>query len=245
MIEGPLIFLAGFLGSAHCVGMCGGFAISIGMGADSWRGNCLRQLVYSVGRIFTYGSAGAVAGFCGLYLAHGAASIINVQAALSLIAGVLLVVQGLSAAGWLPAVRATPKHSHGCLPRSFFRSFLTAPGLTNVFIAGILTGFLPCGLVYAFLALAAGSGSMTTGLGIMALFGAGTVPVMMLTGAGASLLSITARARILKVAALCVILTGISAVSRGVVYWNQQQQDHCPLCQTTVGQSASVSAPGK
>ncbi len=30
MIELPLVFLGGLLGSAHCVGMCGGFAVSIG-----------------------------------------------------------------------------------------------------------------------------------------------------------------------------------------------------------------------
>ena len=32
MIELPLVFLGGLLGSAHCIGMCGGFAISIGLG---------------------------------------------------------------------------------------------------------------------------------------------------------------------------------------------------------------------
>ena len=35
MNELPLVFLAGVLGSAHCVGMCGGFALSIGMGAEA------------------------------------------------------------------------------------------------------------------------------------------------------------------------------------------------------------------
>ena len=33
MIELPLVFLGGLLGSAHCVGMCGGFAVSIGIGS--------------------------------------------------------------------------------------------------------------------------------------------------------------------------------------------------------------------
>ena len=37
MIELPLVFLGGLLGSAHCVGMCGGFAVSIGLGVAELR----------------------------------------------------------------------------------------------------------------------------------------------------------------------------------------------------------------
>src|SRR5690606_2384539 len=51
MIEWSLIFLGGLLGSAHCIGMCGGFAIAIGAGATRWSSNALRQVIYSLGRI--------------------------------------------------------------------------------------------------------------------------------------------------------------------------------------------------
>ena len=53
MIELPLVFLGGLLGSAHCVGMCGGFALTIGLGARDVAANVCRQLVYTAGRIFT------------------------------------------------------------------------------------------------------------------------------------------------------------------------------------------------
>ena len=46
MIELPLVFLGGLLGSAHCVGMCGGFALSIGLGARGFAANLGRQLIY-------------------------------------------------------------------------------------------------------------------------------------------------------------------------------------------------------
>ena len=230
MMEWPLIFLAGFLGSSHCVGMCGGFALSIGMGATSWRNNLGRQLIYSLGRIFTYTFAGAVVGFLGVRLNHADSGLVNVQAILSIVAGVLLVVQGFHSAGWLPVWRKSHAQSETCLARSFFGSFLTAPGLWNVFIAGLLTGFLPCGLVYAFLALAASLGTMSGGMALMAVFGAGTIPIMVLTGAGATALSVAARTRLLKIAAVCVILTGVSAVYRGTGYWDQPATDHCPVC---------------
>ncbi len=54
MIELPLVLLGGLLGSSHCIGMCGGFAISIGLGNRRLSSHVLRQLVYSSGRVFTY-----------------------------------------------------------------------------------------------------------------------------------------------------------------------------------------------
>ena len=54
MIELPLVLMSGLLGSAHCLGMCGGFALAIGGGATNVRSNLARQLVYTAGRVFTY-----------------------------------------------------------------------------------------------------------------------------------------------------------------------------------------------
>ena len=49
MIELPLVFLGGLLGSAHCVGMCGGFAVSIGLGSRGFAANLRRQVIYTAG----------------------------------------------------------------------------------------------------------------------------------------------------------------------------------------------------
>ena len=58
-----------------------------------------------------------------------------------------------------------------CLAGTFVGPFLTSPGWTNVLLAGILTGFLPCGLVYGFLTLASSSASVVHGLLTMLAFG--------------------------------------------------------------------------
>ena len=63
-----LVFTGGLLGSAHCVGMCGGFALSIGASSINWRRNFARQFVYSAGRIATYTSIGAIVAYAGLQL---------------------------------------------------------------------------------------------------------------------------------------------------------------------------------
>ena len=156
MIELPLVFLGGLLGSAHCVGMCGGFALSIGLGSRGFAANLWRQVIYTAGRIFTYSFFGVVAGYTGFWLAGRASLWINAQATLSLVAGVLLAGQGLLALGLVP--RRLWRGSSGggtpCLAGTFVGPFLTSPRLSNVLLAGVFTGFLPCGLVYGYLALA-------------------------------------------------------------------------------------------
>jgi hypothetical protein len=53
-----------------------------------------------------------------------------------------------------------------------------------VFLGGVVNGLLPCGLVYAYLALAAGAGGSLRGALAMALFGLGTMPLLALVGCG-------------------------------------------------------------
>ena len=131
MIELPLVFLGGLLGSAHCVGMCGGFAVSIGMGSRGFAGNLRRQLVYTAGRIFTYSFFGVVAGYAGFWIAGRASLWINAQAVLCVIAGVLLTAQGLLALGVVPR-DIWPKLVGGggsvCLAGTFVGPFLIRLG---------------------------------------------------------------------------------------------------------------------
>lgn len=233
MVEWPLIFLGGLLGSSHCVGMCGAFAVTIGLGTASAGANLRRQAVYTVGRLFTYSFAGAVAGFSGMRLQRLSVQAFDVQTVLALVAGTLLVVQGLNSAGLLPRLRSRHSGAANCLAQGMFRSFLTARGWHNSFFAGLLTGFLPCGLVYAYLVLAAGSGNLWQGMAIMAVFGLGTIPLMVLTGVGTSLLTIAARRRLLRAAAFCVIATGVITVTRGVGSARASSisgEPRCPLC---------------
>jgi sulfite exporter TauE/SafE len=220
VIELPLIFLGGFLGSAHCVGMCGGFAVSIGIGSQGFAANLGRQLVYTAGRIFTYSFFGIVAGYAGFWIARHANLWINTQATLCVMAGILLAGQGLLGLGLVPR-RLWPKSSGGgtiCLASTFVGPFLASPRWSHVLVAGVLTGFLPCGLVYGFLALASSSTNIADGLVTMSVFGAGTAPLMILAGAGGSLLSHAARRNLLRLSAICVCLTGMVSIVRGILF---------------------------
>ena len=230
-----LTMLGGLLGSSHCVGMCGGFAAIVGLRTGSLAGNLRAQLIYSAGRLMSYATLGAIAGFAGQRLSDSLPKMINVPAVLCLAAGLFLVREGLLATG-LFARRITGSSTTGCLLGPLFSTILQTPGARNTFAAGIITGLLPCGLVYAFVSLAASSGDLLLGASTMLAFGLGTVPWMVVTGCGAALLSWTARQRLWQVAAWSVVLTGLLTVGRGVGFlqWQPEPQPvSCPFCRET------------
>ena len=236
MGELVLAFCGGLLGSAHCVGMCGAFALAIGGSGTGWLDNLRRQGAYTLGRMFTYGCAGLSAAFLGSQLQHRLPQWIPAQSMLSIFAGVVLVAQGLAILG-LPAWRWLPKGGRiSCQAATAFKQMMTAPSLLAVFFAGIATGFLPCALIYAYLALAARSGDLLTGALLMVAMAAGTAPLMMLTGLGTSTLRLTTRRQILKVAAILVLGTGVASLVRGGSYLATgpgEVPESCPFCRAS------------
>lgn len=233
MTELPLVFLGGLLGSSHCIGMCGPLALALGANQRQFNTNLTRQLVFSAGRIFTYGFGGALAAFTGWWLAHRPLAMVNVQAVLSIVAGVALVLLGLSTAGFLPSIANRWTTVQSCTTAKLIKTLLTGKGFVSALIAGVFTGFIPCGLVYAFLAYAASTGDVLRGWLTMVVFGMGTVPLMVLAGVGGSVLSLSARTRALKIAAWCVVVTGLISVARGAGYigwFHDAVAAGCPFC---------------
>lgn len=269
MTDFALIILGGLLGSSHCVGMCGGFAVALGTSASSWRENLLRQSAYGFGRMFTYGTLGAAAGIGGRKLVL-ATNLFNVQAVLAITAGLLLVSQGFRATSLWERLkrfrRSTPtalkarsleiasstvarpsgSKSPVCLRSGLLGSLLRRSGIGGPALGGVMTGFLPCGLVYAMLALAASSGSLADGALIMVCFGIGTLPLMIGLGLGASLVGLANRRRMFQLAAWCIIVTGGMSLVRGANALTipgrpstERQPPACPLCKSA-GESTST-----
>lgn len=227
-----LIMLGGLLGSSHCLGMCGGFAAIVGMRSKSLLASLQSQLVYSGGRLASYATIGGIAGFAGQRISESLPRMINGPALLCLIAGVYLVREGLLATGILHR-RIAGTSSAGCLMRPLFSTMLRNPGLMNTFAAGMVTGLLPCGLVYAFVSLAASSADLLQGALIMLAFGSGTVPLMVVAGCGTTLVSWTARQRLWKAAAWSVLATGVLTLGRGAAFMQWQPENSpvsCPFC---------------
>lgn len=233
MIDAPLIFLGGLLGSAHCVGMCGGFVLTLSVRGEKTSTELARQMVYAAGRVCTYTCGGAVAGYAGLRLTHSLSTIVQVQGWLCILAGVCLLWQGSVEAGVLPRRLLTRTRECGGAT-SMFAAIWQAARWQNTFLAGAINGFLPCGLVYAFLALAGSSGGIWSGAAIMALFGAGTVPTLALFGAGGGCMSQPLRRKLVTIAAWCVLVTGVLSIGRGITFiysaTGENAVTSCPLC---------------
>ena len=179
-------FLVGLAGSTHCFGMCGGIAGSLSLAprGASLRQPLLRNLLVNAGRVTSYGLAGAAVGGLGSLAGGFGSEALEIGDGLrwlsaTLLAGIAIVLLAnrrlpapLERAGQAIWRRISPALRF-CLP-------VTTKG--RAFAAGMVWGFLPCGLVYAQLALAATSGSAFNGATVMIAFGLGTA--VALTGLG-------------------------------------------------------------
>jgi sulfite exporter TauE/SafE len=230
----PLAFIAGLFGSVHCIGMCGPFVLAIGSGARNNTSALLRQLAYTGGRIAMYATIGAFAGLVGEALQKQSPAVLRLPAVLSVLAGGLLVWQGIK----LLSGKRENKLSNGaaCLTESFFNPIARARSFGQSFVAGVLTGLLPCGLLYGMVALVAASGEMLTGAGTLAAFAAGTAPPLIALGWSARLFAhwqSPARARMFQAVGVLLLLAGGLSVARGVQYWRSfatPESPACPFC---------------
>lgn len=152
-------FAAGLVGSPHCVGMCGGFAVLCG-------GRSVDTVFWHLGRLTTYALLGALAGAFGALIPGPS----WVAAAVSL---VLMLWFAAGLAGLVPEPRLLIPGLHH-LGAAVGRT--PHPGMRYAF--GIVTGFLPCGLVYATLGIAIAAGTPAAGALAMVVFGLGTVPLL-------------------------------------------------------------------
>jgi len=207
------VFCGGLLSSAHCIGMCGGFACAVGARKQSLWPSLLRQLVYSSGRVFTYAFLGTLGGFAGFFLSQYESALFTAQQVFSIVAGVLMLLIGASVLGLL-RFNWLLKSGCGSTLTPIFRHFLNLRGWRGLFMAGLANGFLPCGLVYAFLAMAVATSDAIRGGLLMIAFGLGTVPAMVAMGCGSTILGHTMRSRIHKLAGCLVLVAGTVSIYR-------------------------------
>lgn len=212
-------FLVGFFSLLHCYGMCGGIIGALSMSlAPEIRVHRLRfagfSLLYSMGRILSYTLAGCISGLAGQILGNllHPTAVGNI---LRMLAGVLLVAIGGYVAGWLPPL-ARLERLGDPLWRHLWplvQRLLPVRTPLQALLAGILWGWLPCGLVYSMLAVTALSGSALNGAAQMFAFGLGTLPHMFV---GSILISWLIRLRstswLQPSAGLVLILSGLVAV---------------------------------
>ena len=212
------VFVASLLGSLHCAGMCGPFVAFAtlhvkGANVRAQSGGFGLQFAYHTGRLLAYSTLGVLAGVLGVALNLGG-SLVGIGRLAGLSAGALLVLVGasriLNLLGLrLPAVPASLILSRAIALGQAAASRYTPPG--RAFAIGLFTAVLPCGWLYAFVAVAAGTGNAGWGLATMIVFWAGTVPV--LAGIGAGLGQFLLRAGRSFQLAIAVVVIGLGLTS--------------------------------
>ncbi len=211
MIDFALVFAAGFLGSTHCVGMCGGFVLAAST-APARTARRLQQLLYFVGKTLTYTVMGAAVGLAGATLGSAFA---GVQSAISIGAGALMLVLGLHLLGALGRIKGIGTLMNWTPFRAASRYLTQKRSAAGALGLGLLNGLLPCGLVYSLLAMAAASGTMLGGALTMLVFGCATVPALFAVALARDLLRPSWRARLHHASGVFVIGLGVLTVLRG------------------------------
>lgn len=191
--------LVGLMGGVHCFGMCGGVVGAFSQALPREKAWTLQQrfgflLSYNSGRIFSYVMAGiAVGGLSGALASRS--TMAPVMSGLQLLAGLMLILMGLYISQWsglLAKIEQAGQPVWQALAplRQRLLPIATKP---KAFAAGLLWGWIPCGLVYSTLTWALASGDPVDGGLIMLGFGLGTLPALLVMGAAAEKLAIVLR----------------------------------------------------
>ena len=205
-------FSMGLFGSPHCLGMCGGIVTAFGLSmqhvSDSKKNGLI--LTYHLGRLISYSLLGLIASFVGVAIFQSIMS----NSAPRIVLGSVLVLIGLAMLG-LPLFNQLEKFG-----MRFWQSL--APIRKKVFpidsfgkalFAGLLWGFLPCGLVYGALMMAIAGNNVATGAALMFVFGLGTMPMLIATQKTVGMLQSNIKHfRLRQINGVIMLLSGLAVI---------------------------------
>lgn len=205
--------LMGVFSSLHCIGMCGSIIGSLTFSLSPEIRQDKKRLLpfilsYNAGRISSYAIAGAAVGLIEVLIslplgqAHG-------HRLLQIISALIMTGAGLYIAGWFPRFAYIEKlglHFWKCI-EPVGRKLIPVKNCKHAYLFGMIWGWLPCGLVYAALALTAATGSILQGTLTMIAFGLGTLPAVMGVGVMISVLTQLAAMRQFKQTVGVIMIT--------------------------------------
>lgn len=202
----------GLVGSAHCIGMCGGIAASLGIKSHSSHkaGMLAKLFSYNLGRIISYAVLGALLAWVTTRL-QGHYSTLTIV--FRTIAGLMLVAMGLYIAGWWLGLTKLEQCGHKVWKpiQRIVQPLTQNNSQVGTLVLGLSWGFLPCGLIYSTLIWCSSIAqtSLESAL-LMFTFGLGTLPAMILVGnAGQVMRHYMQNRSIRSILGILVILMGV------------------------------------
>lgn len=188
-------FIMGLFSSLHCLGMCGSI---IGTLTLSLRQDIRQRtttifpyvVCYNLGRISSYTAAGVLVG-----VLHHVFTLpfnqVDGYRVLQIGSALFMAGAGLYIAGWFPRYAYIERLGSRFwrLIEPIGRRLIPVHTLPSAFLFGVVWGWLPCGLVYAALALSATAGDISRSGFTMLAFGLGTLPAVLGVGIMTSMMS--------------------------------------------------------
>ena len=219
-------FSMGLFGSPHCLGMCGGIVTAFGLSmqhvSDSKKNGLI--LTYHLGRLISYSLLGLIASLVGVAIFQSIMS----NSAPRIVLGAVLVLIGLAMLG-LPLFNELEKFG-----MRFWQSL--APLRKKVFpidsfgkalFAGLLWGFLPCGLVYGALMMAIAGNNIATGAALMFVFGLGTMPMLIATQKTVGMLQSSIKNfRLRQINGVIMMLSGLAVIFIPMMMHHNHNHNH-------------------
>ncbi|AVV51212.1 MULTISPECIES: sulfite exporter TauE/SafE family protein [Leptospira] len=204
-------FLHGIASSLHCLGMCGPFAGTLNLYQKEARFKT--NLFYNLGRFLSYSTLGAILGFVGSGL-NLAGNLVSMREFAAAISGIFVVIFGLR------LLQNTGPERSGVYQKVLNRfaaplivSLKQGKNFSTVPLAfGMVTGLLPCSVLYPAFGLALATGGIGYGSIVMSAFFLGTFPALFLFGIGFRKLVFKLPTNSIKFAGIVVIFVGISMI---------------------------------
>ena len=218
-----LTFVAGFLGSGHCVGMCGALVSGYFMKAGPNK-SYVPYFMYHLSRISVYALVGMAAASPGVVLVSSGL-FGKFQSILQMIIGTIVIILAFGILGWIPwqgSIRLLPMN---LLRRGYATANTKGPVIGSA-IAGILNGMMPCPLTFAMAVKATAAPSVLEGGALMLTFGAGTLPTMLFVSMAFGKMGVKLRGYMLKSAALIMVIMGLNTFYKGLSFYTNENFSH-------------------
>lgn len=203
-------FLVGFGGSVHCVGMCGPLALALPFSAFNGSKKWVAILLYNIGRVISYASIGLLVGLIGRGINwFGLTQIISILLGSIILISVIVPVM-------FKKVKITMPFAFNSFQIKALQFIMKKQQIGWMFVAGIMNGLLPCGLVYMAIAAAVVAGTVQSAVLFMIFFGLGTIPAMMFIVVLGEQMPFRIKQNIKKLVPVLSLVIGVLLVLRGL-----------------------------
>ncbi|MCC5790389.1 MAG: sulfite exporter TauE/SafE family protein [Opitutales bacterium] len=210
------IMLIGLLGTGHCVGMCGGFALMAGEGAKNPTALLYRHTLYQLGKASTYMFLALLLFLLGAAF-QGASWFSSLQYVLAWVAGIIMVLFGWTQLSGRSLTRGIkmPSWLSGGKGCSLMLALFSKRSGGSVFLLGWMNGFIPCGLSYGVILYLATLQSLEASLGGAFVFGMATMPGLYLLARSRLFFNLDRRVWLIRAMGVTVVLFGVMSMIRG------------------------------